>query len=106
MILTLIFITALAINLFISNEVGKVAETRELGREKGFWISFILSPILGLLLVLASRPLSQEQVNQIRNQMIITTPEQDKQDQVRQNIIAVIMAVLVVFCVLLITLSN
>jgi hypothetical protein len=106
MTLTFIFVIALILNLFISNEVGKVAETRELGREKGFWISFLLSPILGLLFVLASRPLSDEQVNQIRNRMIVVTPEQEKQDQVRQNIIAVIMAVLVVFCVLLITLND
>jgi hypothetical protein len=106
MTLAFIFVIALILNLFISNEVGKVAETRELGREKGFWISFLLSPILGLLFVLASRPLSDEQVNQIRNRMIVVTPEQEKQDQVRQNIIAVIMAVLVVFCVLLITLND
>jgi hypothetical protein len=106
MTLAFIFVIVLILNLFISNEVGKVAETRELGREKGFWISFLLSPILGLLFVLASRPLTDEQVNQIRNRMIVVTPEQEKQDQVRQNIIAVILAVLVVFCVLLITLSN
>ena len=106
MTLAFIFVIALILNLFISNEVGKVAETRELGREKGFWISFLLSPILGLLFVLASRPLTDEQVNQIRNRMIVVTPEQEQQDQIRQNIIAVVLAVLLVLCVLLITLTN
>ena len=106
MTLAFIFVIALILNLFISNEVGKVAETRELGREKGFWISFFLSPILGLLFVLASRPLTDEQVNQIRNRMIVVTPEQEQQDQIRQNIIAVVLAVLLVLCVLLITLTN
>lgn len=106
MILTLIFITALAINLFISNEVGKVAETRELGREKGFWISFILSPILGLLLVLASRPLSQEQVNQIRNQMIITTPEQEAKEQKQQNQVVLILVALLFVVALIMYMNN
>lgn len=106
MTLAIIFVIALIINLVISNEVGKVAETRELGREKGFWISFLLSPILGLLFVLASRPLSDEQVNQIKNRMIVVTPEQEQEDQVRQNIIAIILAVLVVFFVLLLTIKN
>ena len=106
MTLAFIFVIALILNLFISNEVGKVAETRELGREKGFWISFLLSPILGLLFVLASRPLTDEQVNQIRNRMIVVTPEQEQQDQIRHNIIAVVLAVLLVLYVLLITLSN
>lgn len=106
MTLAFIFVIALIINLVISNEVGKVAETRELGREKGFWISFLLSPVLGLLFVLASRPLSDEQVNQIKNRMIVVTPEQEQEDQVRQNIIAIILAVLVVFFVLLLTIKN
>lgn len=106
MTLAIIFVIALIINLVISNEVGKVAETRELGREKGFWISFLLSPVLGLLFVLASRPLSDEQVNQIKNRMIVVTPEQEQEDQVRQNIIAIILAVLVVFFVLLLTIKN
>ena len=106
MTLAFIFVIALILNLFISNEVGKVAETRELGREKGFWISFLLSPVLGLLFVLASRPLSDEQVNQIKNRMIVVTPEQEQEDQVRQNIIAIILAVLVVFFVLLLTIKN
>lgn len=91
MTLTIIFVIALIINLVISNEVGKVAETRELGREKGFWISFLLSPILGLLFVLASRPLTDEQVNQIRNRMIVVTPEQEEQEQRQQNTIAVLL---------------
>jgi phosphate/sulfate permease len=89
MTLALIFVIALVANLFISNEVGKVAQTRELGRKKAFWISFILSPILGLLFVLASLPLTQEQVNK----MNIITPEQEDQEQKQQNQIAFILVV-------------
>ena len=106
MTLAIIFVIALIINLVISNEVGKVAETRELGREKGFWISFLLSPILGLLFVLASRPLSDEQVNQIRNRMIVVTPEQEEQEQKQQNIIAVLLVGALFIIALVWSLNN
>ena len=106
MTLAFIFVIALILNLFISNEVGKVAETRELGREKGFWISFLLSPILGLLFVLASRPLSDEQVNQIRNRMIVVTPEQEQQEQRQQNIIAVLLVGALFIILLVWSLNN
>lgn len=61
MLIILILFVALVVNFFISTEVGKLAETRELGKEKGFWISFLLGPVLGLLFVLASRQLTNEQ---------------------------------------------
>lgn len=106
MTLAFIFVIALIINLVISNEVGKVAETRELGREKGFWISFLLSPIMGLLFVLASRPLSDEQVNQIKNRMIVVTPEQEEQEQRQQNIIAALLVGALFIVALVWSLNN
>lgn len=63
--MTIIFIVfiSLIVNFFISLEVGKLAETRELGKEKGFWFSFLLGPFIGLLFVLASRQLTDEQLS-------------------------------------------
>lgn len=99
MTLTIIFVISLIVNLYISNEVGNIAETREIGREKGFWLSFIFSPILGILFVLASRPLSDEKVNQIRNRIVVTipkvkpTPEQQREN--RNFVLTVVTFVLV-----------
>jgi hypothetical protein len=80
MTIFLVLIVALIINWLISIEVSKVAQTREIGKETAFWISFLLSPILGLLFVLASRPLSDEQISQRRNSLKSQiTSEEDKQ---------------------------
>ena len=105
MTLTLFFVIALALNLFISSEVSKVAQTRELGGEKGFWISFLLSPIVGLLFVLASPALTKEQVNQIKNQVVITTPEQEALEEKQQNQIAAVL-VTVMFVIALVWSFN
>jgi hypothetical protein len=80
MTIFLVLVVALIINWLISIEVSKVAQTREIGKETAFWISFLLSPILGLLFVLASRPLSDEQISKRRDSLKSQiTSEEDKQ---------------------------
>ena len=59
---TLIIIVALAINTIIANIVGKVGKTKEIGYNTAFFVSFLLSPLIGLLLVIASNPLTPEQI--------------------------------------------
>lgn len=80
MTIFLVLIVALIINLLLSIEVSKVAQTREIGKDTAFWISFLFSPIMGLLFVLASRPLTDEQIAKRRDLMksqVIS--EEDKQ---------------------------
>ena len=59
---TFIIIFALIINAIIANIVGKVGKTKEIGYNTAFFVSFLLSPIIGLLLVIASNPLTPEQI--------------------------------------------
>lgn len=59
---TSIIIVALIINAIIANIVGKVGKTKEIGYNTAFFVSFLFSPLLGLLLVIASNPLTPEQI--------------------------------------------
>ena len=85
MTIFLILVVALIINLLISLEVSKVAQTREISKETAFWISFLLSPILGLLFVLASRPLSDEQVSKLRERVKAQLPSEEQKQQMKQS---------------------
>lgn len=85
MTIFIVLIVALIINLIISQEVAKVAQTRELGKEKGFWISFLLSPLLGLLFVLASRPLSDEQIAKRREYLKTQVLSEEKKQQMKES---------------------
>jgi len=60
--MTFIIIIALIINAIIANIVGKVGKTKEIGYNTAFFVSFLLSPLIGLLLVIASNPLTAEQI--------------------------------------------
>ena len=61
---TFIIIFALRAFCFVprANIVGKVGKTKEIGYNTAFFVSFLLSPIIGLLLVIASNPLTPEQI--------------------------------------------
>jgi len=46
-----------------------------------FWVSFLLSPIIGLLLVIASNPLTPEQIEENKQpQTIVEEPKEDSRD--------------------------
>ena len=94
--MTIIFIVfvSLIVNFFISLEVGKLAETRELGKEKGFWFSFLLGPFIGLLFVLASRQLTNEQLS-IKSQEVNVPVNNEKQDESQLQGFLIIAAMIV-----------
>ena len=59
----IIIILALLTNLIISFFVAGQGKFRKIGYTKSFWISFLFSPIIGLLMVGASLPLSENEIN-------------------------------------------
>ena len=58
----LIIVLGLVINGVIANIVGNVGKTKDIGYNTAFWVTFLLSPIIGLLLVIASTPITTEEV--------------------------------------------
>jgi uncharacterized protein YacL len=57
----------LIINGIISNIIGKLGEQKRIGYNTAFWSSFLLSPILGILFVIASTTLNDTEKEEIRN---------------------------------------
>lgn len=103
--MSIIFIlfVALIVNFFISIEVGKLAQTRELGKEKGFWISFLLGPLLGLLFVLASRQLTDVQLLVEEEKVEISSEtKKEQENQIQFFLIAAAM----IICGLIWSLTN
>ena len=58
LIITSIVIGIIA-NLFLSHLVGKNGENRQIGYGTSFLVSFLFSPLIGLLLVLTSKELPE-----------------------------------------------
>jgi len=58
-----ILITGLFLNFIIAHLVGRNGKNRRIGYETAFFVSFFLSPIIGLLLVLSSKELSNEELD-------------------------------------------
>ena len=56
-----ILLIALAINLVISLMISSSVKSREVSASKVFWISFLLTPLLGMFVALMSRQLSPEE---------------------------------------------
>ncbi len=60
MTLQLILIISFAINFVLSILVSQAGSRREIGQRKSFWISYLLSPIIGSILVAISLPINKE----------------------------------------------
>jgi len=55
-----IIIIALVINTTAAHIIGNVAKDRKIGYNNAFLVSFILSPLLGILIVIASPRITAE----------------------------------------------
>jgi len=58
-ILIILFV-AFTISGIIAHFIGKIAEDRKIGYSGAFWFSFLLGPLIGILVVLASPKLTEE----------------------------------------------
>lgn len=48
------------VNLLVSIQIGKLGKEKKIGYNTAFWLSFLLTPIIGLLAVIASIPKTEE----------------------------------------------
>lgn len=67
--MNILFITVgLIINGVISNIIGNLGKDKKIGYSTAFWVSFLLTPLLGILLVIASVPAEKSIVNDVLNE--------------------------------------
>ena len=59
-VLVFSIVVGLIINAIIAGLIGKLGREKKIGYRTSFWVSFLLSPIIGILMVIASVPLSNE----------------------------------------------
>jgi hypothetical protein len=58
--LVISIVVGLIINAIIAGLIGKLGREKKIGYRTSFWVSFLLSPIIGILMVIASVPLSDQ----------------------------------------------
>ena len=63
--IVLILFVAFTISGIIAHFIGKIGEDRKIGYSGAFWFSFLLGPLIGILVVLASSKLTEENIKPI-----------------------------------------
>ena len=100
----LIFVVAFIVNVVISHLIGKSGEDRKIGYRTAFLVSFLLSPIIGLLLVISSKYLMEEEIKnkeegiKYENIHIKTTKKEIDFEFVTLLIISMVSISFVVWC--------
>lgn len=74
-------ILGIVVNVIISNIIGNLGKEKKIGYSTSFWVSFLLSPIIGILMVIASVPLSDQDKDKLKlkpenDEPIELTPEE------------------------------
>jgi len=96
----LLIIICLVINIILSNIIGKLGKEKKIGFNTAFCVSFFLSPIIGVLIVIASTPLTKEdrEVTLPPDVSKITAEEMKKYDSV-SLIIGLIIFILICYMI-------
>lgn len=90
----ILIIIGLIINTVVAHIIGNVAKDRKIGYNTAFLISFLLSPLLGILIVIAS-PLNTTEIVNERKEI------QFSQGLSQENLIIIgigIVSVICLFC--------
>ena len=58
--LVLLVLVVLVINGVIAHVIGNVGKEKKIGYSTSFWVSFLLGPLIGILMVIASIPLTDK----------------------------------------------
>jgi len=87
----LIFVVAFIVNVVISHLIGKSGEDRKIGYRTAFLVSFLLSPIIGLLLVISSRHLTEEEIK-------LTTKKENDYEEKFFYILSMASILFVIWC--------
>ena len=93
MIGTGMLLGVLVVNGVIAHFVGKLADERRLGYGAGFAISFLLSPVLGLLFTIASQTLTVEEMAQRNSKVDVV---EDKVDDEPNTVVGLLFAAFIV----------
>ena len=90
-----LFGIALTINYVIADFVGGLGKYKKIGYSTSFWVSFLLSPLIGLLSVIASVPLSERELEELNKPVIKKvkkiTPEQEKKNKKIEKITTIFL---------------
>ena len=82
------------VNLLVSIQIGKLGKEKKIGYNTAFWLSFLLTPIIGLLAVIASIPKKEE--TQKEEPKVYTTKELEADDTPRIIMVLWGLAILVI----------
>ena len=75
-----IIIIALIVNAIISQVIATSVKNREISSSKVFWISFLLSPLVGMFVAMMSPEIKPSQVME-QSEGEVNLPEYKKEDE-------------------------
>ena len=75
-----IIIIALIVNAIISQVIATSVKNREISSSKVFWISFLLSPLVGMFVAMMSSEIKPSQVTE-QSEGKLNLPEYKKEDE-------------------------
>ena len=94
-VLVISIVVGLIINAIIAGLIGKLGREKKIGYRTSFWVSFLLSPIIGILMVIASVPLSNEDKAESK-------PSNIDCEKIGKNIFTIISAIIIILLFLFI----
>ncbi len=94
---TIIILIAIVLNGIISNIIGNVGKTKQIGYSTSFWVSFLFSPLIGLLLVIASNPLTKEEIEELNKPKVQETKEINPDQNNNKSLYIIIGIVILIF---------
>lgn len=103
----LFIIIGLIINVVISDIIGNLGKEKKIGYKTAWLCSFLLSPILGILFVIASVPLSDDEKKEQKEQKEIIEQKPDiqielyKKKMSKEDIIVICFAIFAVILLIL-----
>ncbi len=87
-----VLVVGLVVNGFLSHIVGETARRKEIGYDKAFFLSFLFSPFIGLLISMAS-PMKEESVIETK---VIETKEEDSESYT-PYVVALVLILIISF---------
>ena len=98
-VLVISIVVGLIINVIIAGLIGKLGREKKIGYRTSFWVSFLLSPIIGILMVIASVPLSDEDKADLK-------PSNIDWEKKGENIFTIISAIIIMIVIISIFYTN
>jgi hypothetical protein len=99
----ILIIIALIINAVVAHIIGNVAKDRKIGYNTAFLLSFILSPLLGILIVIASPLVTPDDV---KTNSTKTQPDEKKEGLSKEDLIVISIGLVTVICIFILIKYN